>query len=126
MVNDCADALRQYDRRASSGDIGAEARDERLTAGVKQLRCGRGRSVQFRRRAIDPGMVHCDSFTPGSRSAVVLDVSKTLVAGWRPFERASRLCGLPMDNLLDLFRQFEILVGYALGCVILQAHFDPC
>jgi len=36
MVNDCADALRQYDRCASAGDIGAEARDERLTAGVKQ------------------------------------------------------------------------------------------
>jgi hypothetical protein len=59
------------------------------------------------------------------RSTVVLQIGETLVTGGCPLERAAVLRGLPLHDLLDLFRQFEILIGYALRRMILQPDFDP-
>src|SRR5262249_54746589 len=57
--------------------------------------------------------------------SIVLDVSEALVGRRRPFERASLLGRLPLDDVLDLSRQLEILVGDALRGVVHQPHFDP-
>ena len=51
---------------------------------------------------------------------------QTLIARRRPFKRSADLSRLPMDNLLYLSCQLEILVGYAFGRMILQADLNPC
>src|SRR6185312_8672142 len=56
---------------------------------------------------------------------VVFDIGEALVLRGRAFQRAAGLAGLPVHDVLDLPRQFEILVGDALGGVILQPHLDP-
>ena len=57
---------------------------------------------------------------------VVFDVGEALdlVAGV-PSSAPPVLAGLPVHDLLDLLRQLEILVGDALGGVVLQPHLDP-
>src|SRR5271163_706116 len=57
---------------------------------------------------------------------VVLDIGEPLIAARRPFERAALLAGPPRDEVLDLARQFEVLVGDPLGAMVLQFHLDPC
>src|SRR6201999_1456843 len=56
---------------------------------------------------------------------VVFDVGEARVLMRRAFKRAAGLLGLPVDNVLDLLGELEVLVGDALGSVILQANFDP-
>jgi hypothetical protein len=58
VIDNGTDSLSQRDRRPGAGDIGAEARDERLTAGVKQAGCCRRRGSKSRRHAINPGVIH--------------------------------------------------------------------
>src|SRR3984893_6502436 len=54
----------------------------------------------------------------------VIEVGKTLIRGG-PLQSAASLAGLPKHDLLDLFRQFEILVRDPLGGMVLEADFDP-
>ena len=51
---------------------------------------------------------------------VIFDVGEPLVAGRRPFERAALLGRAPGDEVLDLAREFEVLVGDPLGAVVLS------
>src|SRR6185369_10827390 len=60
------------------------------------------------------------------QSAVVFDVSKTLILFRRAFERTAFLAGPPVNDLFDLLGQFKILVRNPLGGVILQTDFNPC
>jgi hypothetical protein len=50
---------------------------------------------------------------------IIFDVGEPLVTGRRPFERAALFAGTPGDEVLDLARQFEVLVGDSLGAVVL-------
>ena len=54
----------------------------------------------------------------------IVDISKTLIRV-RSFQRAPFLSGLPKHDVLDFFRQIEILVGDSLGGMILEPDFDP-
>src|SRR5205814_5413203 len=56
-----------------------------------------------------------------SAGLIVFDIGETLVVVRRALERAA-LTGPPANDLLDLFRELEILVRHALGGVIRQAH----
>ena len=58
------------------------------------------------------------------RPSIVLHVGEALVPLRRAFERPARLRP-PLDHLLDLARQRQILAGDALGRMRLQAHLDP-
>src|SRR5918994_5322517 len=58
-------------------------------------------------------------------SLVVFDIGESLVRLGRAFQRAAFARRLPLDDVLDLFRQFEILVGDAFGRVVHQANLDP-
>src|ERR1700750_2719200 len=59
-------------------------------------------------------------------SGVVFDIGEARVRGRRAFERLCFFPGLPMDHVLDLLGQLEVFVSYALGSMVLQAHFHPC
>ncbi len=50
--------------------------------------------------------------------SVVFDIGEALITG-RAFQRAAFGSRLPLHNVLDLLRQIEVLVGYALGGVVL-------
>src|SRR5262249_6457852 len=63
---------------------------------------------------------------PARRSFVVLNVSEALVRLRRAFERSSFLGRLPVDDVLDLLRQLEVLVGDPPGRMVLQTHLHPC
>src|SRR6202161_2657037 len=56
---------------------------------------------------------------------VVPDIGESLISRRRPFERAALLAGTPRDEVLDLARKFEVLVGDPLGAMVLQLHLDP-
>src|SRR5258707_145066 len=64
--------------------------------------------------------------SPGPRSPglVVFDIGEALILARRAFERAVR-AGSPEHHLLDLPRELEILVGDALGGMVLEPHLDP-
>src|SRR5215470_9768253 len=55
-------------------------------------------------------------------TGVVFDIGEALILVGRTFERAALAARLPRDHVLDLLRQLEILVGDALGGVVLQPH----
>ncbi len=57
-------------------------------------------------------------------SAVVLDIGVALVVFRRAFERAAALARAPVHHVLDLLRQFKILIRDALGGMVLQPHLD--
>ena len=63
--------------------------------------------------------------TAASRSAVVFEVGEALILLRRAFERAALLPRLPMNDVLNLFRQLKVFVGDAFGSVILESDFDP-
>src|SRR5215475_14324075 len=63
---------------------------------------------------------------PARRSLVILNISKALVRLRRAFERSSFLGRLPVDDVLDLLRQLEVLVGDPSGRMVLQTHLHPC
>ena len=59
-----------------------------------------------------------------THSAIVLDIGVTLVVFRRAFERTAAPARTPVHHILDLPRQFKILIRDALGRVVLQAHLD--
>jgi hypothetical protein len=66
----------------------------------------------------------CDWVVPAKCLAfLIVDVRKTLIRG-RAFQRAAFLSGLPKHDVLDFFRQIEILVGDSLVGMILEPDFD--
>src|SRR3984885_1464727 len=56
---------------------------------------------------------------------IVLDIGEALIARRRPFERAALLAGTPRDEIFDLARKFEVLVGNSFRAVVLQFDLDP-
>src|SRR5215510_11070679 len=61
----------------------------------------------------------------GAQLLVVLDIGEALIRLRRALERTSLLARLPVDHVLDLLRQLEVLVGDALGRMVLEADFHP-
>src|SRR5262249_15382891 len=62
----------------------------------------------------------------GAQLLVVLDIGEALIRLRRAFERSSLLSRLAVVHVLDILRQFEILVGDALRRMVLEANFHPC
>src|SRR3984885_6277212 len=56
---------------------------------------------------------------------IVLDIGEPLIAGWRPLERAALPAGTPRDEVFNLARKFEVLVGNSFRAVVLQFDLDP-
>src|ERR1700735_2600034 len=56
---------------------------------------------------------------------VVFNIGEPLIAGRRPFERAALFARAPRDEVLDFASQLEVLIGDALGAMVLQFHLDP-
>ena len=63
--------------------------------------------------------------TAACRSAVVFEVGEALILLRSAFERAALLPRLPMNDVLNLFRQLEVFVGDAFGGVILEFGLRP-
>src|SRR5215469_14990998 len=59
------------------------------------------------------------------RSVVVFQIRETLILFRRALERTAPFARLPMHDIFDLLGELEILVGDALGRMVLQAHLDP-
>src|SRR5262249_51841034 len=59
------------------------------------------------------------------RSIVIFDIGEALILVWCTLQRPAFICRLPLDDILYLLRQLEVLIGNYLGSVILQTHFDP-
>src|SRR5439155_16385448 len=58
-------------------------------------------------------------------SVVIFDVGEALVAVGRPLQPGAFLARLPLHHVLDLACEREVLVGDALGRVVLQPDLDP-
>src|SRR5436190_251225 len=100
-------------RLATSPKVAATQPLARATAALARPQKG-----QVIRGARTPA-IGSDPAATGSGRLVVLDVGEALVVVGRPFERAA-LAGSPVDDLLDLAGELEILVGDPLGGMVHQ------
>src|SRR5262249_50927255 len=75
--------------------------------------------------SISPILPHARADAGVGRSIVIFDISKALIRVRRTFEGPALVTRLPVDDILHLLRQFEVLVGNSLGGVIFQPHLDP-
>ena len=134
MVDNAANEPRQLDGSTRSGNISTKSGNDRLPA-------TRNNVGRFGNRIVERGglaaksmpqpcaLLRRGSFGLRSRCRltllVVFDVGEACILLWCTFKRSAGFGRLPMNDLFDLFGQFEILVGYSFGGVVLQAHLDP-
>ena len=104
----CAAPIRpgERHRRLGAGDVGRHAGDHGIAAPAND-----------RRRAAAHGAASVNPAGASRHPPIILDVGEALVALRRALQRAAGAAGLPLHDLLDLAREFEILVGDALGRV---------
>ena len=154
MVIGCANPLGERYRRARAVNIRVEA-DYRAPACGQKLSGMFSRALHLHFPVADPCNRHslCYFLVPGStldetnwavnprssrrkgfslterlchlKCSVVFDIGEALIRRRRTFQRSTLLCGLPLDDILDLLRQFEVLVRDAFCSVIHQPYFDP-
>src|SRR5262245_27362686 len=115
MIDGPADLLRKRGRRARAGDVGPQTGNQWTTTRAQQLRGFGNRCFQRNRFAVDPGTIHTGPAialrnwrTPAL--GIVLDVGETLILPGRALERTAVLAGLPVHDILDFLRQFEVFV----------------
>src|SRR5271154_7523237 len=57
--------------------------------------------------------------------SVVFDVGEPLICFWGSLQCAAGLSRLPLNDLLDFTREFEVLVGDPLGGMVHEPNLDP-
>ena len=134
VIDNAADVPRQFDGSARAGNIGTKSGNDRLPASRQQcwpLPRSRRRAGRTCRESMPQpcALLRRGPFglqsSPCPTLLVVFDVGEACILLRCTFERTAVLGRLPLNHFFDLLGQFEILVGYSLGRVVLQAHLDP-
>src|ERR1700735_3248911 len=130
VIDDRADPICQRDRGTRTGNIRSQSCDESASARCKELCRPLDGGIECCRLACDPRVLHLSASplktdTSAGRSVVVFDIGEALILVWRAFQRSAFAGRLPMDDVLYLLCQLEVLIGNSFGGVILQPDFDP-